>query len=211
MLKNAFKVTAVSLFSSLLLASGVSAAVRCETQYGGKEVCVKTGQLQINKEVFDPQNKKFVDNLGLNDHRFAPGEEITFKLQIKNTGDNTLSKVTVSDILPSLVELSSGELSFELKDLTVGKTEEREFKAKVVAADKFPNDKNLVCVVNLAEAKSDSEKDRDTAQVCLEKKAGVPAKALPPTGPENSLMMLSAALIFLISGLYFVSKSRVLS
>lgn len=185
------------------------AAVRCETQYGGGQVCVTTGALQINKEVFDPRNNKFVDNLGINDHRFSPGEEVTFRLKIKNVGDATFGKVTVSDTLPSMLELSSGAKDFELSDLTPGETEEREFKAKAVSSDKFPNDKNLVCVVNAAEVTRGDQRDKDTAQLCLEKKVEALApKALPPTGPEVGILALvSTALAG--AGLYLLKfKAR---
>ncbi|MBI3289944.1 hypothetical protein HYZ78_00940 [Candidatus Microgenomates bacterium] len=191
--------------ASLFAATSADAAVRCETQYGGGRVCVTTGNLQINKEVFDPKENKFVDNLGINDHRFAPGDEVTFRLKIKNVGDATLITVNVSDVLPSMLELSSGVKDFELTDLTVGKTEEREFKAKVVGSDKFPSDKNLVCVVNTAEAKSGDQSDKDTAQLCLEKKVAAPApKALPPTGPEGVVIALITSVIAAGSGLYLL-------
>lgn len=203
-----YKLRVASAVSGLLLAgfaaTPVSAAVRCETQYGGGQICVTTGNLQINKEVFDPRNNKFVDNLGINDHRFSPGEEVTFRLKIKNVGDANFSKVSVTDALPSMLELTSGLKDFELSDLTPGETEEREFKARAVSSDKFPSDKNLVCVVNAAEANADSQHDKDTAQLCLEKKVEAPVpKALPPTGPEvGVLALVSTALAG--AGLYLL-------
>ncbi len=198
-------VTAVSLVGALAFAATPAfAAVRCETQYGGGQICVTTGDLQINKEVFDPKNSKFVDNLGINDHRFAPGDEVTFKLRIKNVGDATFGKVNIADTLPSMLEVTSGSLNFDLDNLTPGKTEEREFKARVVALDKFPSDKNLVCVVNSAEAKSGDQSDRDTAQLCLEKKVSGAPKTLPSTGPEGAVIALITSVIAAGSGLYLL-------
>ncbi len=204
------------LFSSLVVVAGflvadpVFAAVRCEVQYGGQEVCVRTGQLQIDKEVFDPQNKKFVDNLGINDYRFSPGEEVTFKLKIKNVGDATFDLVNVMDTIPNMFE-SPGGLSFQLKDLKAGEEREKDIKAKVVASDKFPVDKSVLCVVNVGEAVSGDNKDRDTAQVCLERKVlgkGVP-QVLPPTGPENWLVILGGSLLSLITGVYLLKLSKI--
>ncbi len=199
--------------SLLLSPSPAYAAVRCETQYGGREVCVRTGQLQIDKEVFNPQENKFVDNLGINDRKFSPGEEIIFKLKIKNVGDATFDKVSVNDSLPSLLEIISGSTSFTITDLTPGETEEREIKAKVTASGNFPVDKTLVCVVNTAEATSGNEKDRDTAQVCLERKAVGPAPAakpteLPPTGPEDWLPLLALSLLTGATGFYLVKFNK---
>lgn len=202
----------LSTLSLSLFLSPAYAAVRCETQYGGREVCVRTGQLQIDKEIFSSQENKFVDNLGLNDRKFAPGEEITFKLKIKNVGDATFDKVSVTDSLPSLLELVSGSTSFEISDLTAGETEEREIKAKVAASGNFPGDKTIVCVINTAEAVSGGEKDRDTSQVCLERKVVGPAPAakpaeLPPTGPEDWLPLLVLSLLTGSTGLYLISKA----
>jgi hypothetical protein len=93
------KLSPVFLFAIFLfLANKITfAAVRCETQYGGGETCVRTGELQINKEVWDSDNNQFVDNLNLSSHRFAPGDEVIFKLKIKNVGDATFDTVHVKD------------------------------------------------------------------------------------------------------------------
>lgn len=208
-MRNYFRlpIAAVFIFSFLLTPKFSLAAVRCETQYGGGEVCVRTGQLQINKEVWSPSQKKFVDNLGITDYKFASEEEITFKLKIKNVGDETFDKVYVKDTLPDYLQLTSGDLSFEISDLTVGETEEREFKAKVVSAERFSNDKTVICVVNTVEAWVGDEKDKDTAQVCLEKKV-LGVRLLPPTGPEYWLGLLLASGIFGLLGIYLLKFSK---
>lgn len=199
--------TLAFLALSFFLTKPLLAAVRCETQYGGGEVCVKTGQLQINKKVFDPDSKQFVDNLGINTHKFTSGNEIIFRLEIKNIGDATFDKVGVSDILPSFMELTSGSLSFDLTDLTPGKTETREIKAKVVGDDKFPSDKNIICVVNTAEVSSGNERDKDTTQVCLEKKV-LAITTFPKVGPENSLFIIFGSLVFGVLGLSLLKFSK---
>lgn len=209
------KFAVASLLAGLSLSLSLTpsySAVRCETQYGGREVCVRTGQLQIDKEVFNPQESKFVDNLGINNHKFTPGEEITFKLKVKNVGDATFDKVSVTDTLPSLLELTSGSTSFEISDLTPGETEEREIKTKVAASGNFPGDKTIVCVINTAEVISGSEKDRDTTQVCLERKVVGPAPGappvIPPTGPEDWLPLFVLSLLTSATGLYLIKLNR---
>ena len=185
------------------------AAVRCEAQYGGGEVCVKTGQLQIDKEVFDPEAKKFVDNLGISSHKFVPGEELLFKLKVKNVGDATFDKVQVSDTLPGHLELVSGNTSFEITGLTSGKTEEREIKSRVVKADKFPDGKSIICEVNVAEVVSGGERDKDTSQVCLQAKVlgvSVP-KVLPKAGSENWIIAFGSILALTI-GSYLVRLKK---
>lgn len=196
----------ISVLALLFVARPALAAIRCETYYEG-EVCVRTGELQIDKEVWDIEDGLFVDNMGLTDYKFAPGEEITFKLKIKNVGDETFNKVYVKDTLPDYLKLISGDLEFEIDDLSPGETEEREFKARVVSADKFPNDKTIICVVNTAETWSGDESDKDTAQVCLEKKV-LGVEILPPTGPENWLIFLSFIILSGLFGIYLIRFKR---
>lgn len=192
---------AILISGLFLLAKETFAAVRCESQYGGGEVCVRTGKLQIDKEVKNPTDGLFIDNLGLTSYKFASGEEITFRLEIKNVGDATFSKVNVKDSLPEYLEKLSGDLEFEISDLTVDETEAREIKAKVTG---LPNDKTIVCVVNTAEAWSGDEHDKDTAQVCLEKKV---LAAVPVTGPSSWLLLIS--LIAGLIGLSLIKFSKI--
>lgn len=203
----------LSIISIIFLAVGLFvlkpsfAAVRCEVQYGGQQVCVRIGALQVNKEIFDPKNNKFADNLvGTNDHKFGPGEEVRFRVTVKNTGDAKLETVNVMDTLPKLLTTGDGNPFFQLKDLEPGKSEQREIKVKVVASDKFPADKTFLCVVNAVEAVSGDQKDRDTAELCLERK--VFPKELPPTGPEHWLLAGVASLFSLTSGIYLVRLSK---
>lgn len=187
-----FFATLVLLFALTLVIKPIWAAVRCETYYG-EEVCVRTGELQIDKEVWDVEDGLFVDNMGLTDYKFAPGEVIIFKLKIKNVGDEKFDKVYVKDTLPEYLELVSGELSFEINDLEVDETEEREIKARVVSADKFPDD-TTICDKNTAEVWSGDERDKDTAQICMEEKV-LGVKVMPPTGPGNWFFILPFSLL----------------
>ncbi len=192
---------------NIMLARPSLASVRCETQYGGGQVCIKTGELQINKKVWDPQSKTFVDNLGITSYKFTAKEEITFQIEVKNVGDKTFDKVNIQDTLPNYLELSSGELSFEIDNLEPGETETREIKAKVVSINQLPNDKTLICNVNNVEGWANDEKDKDTAQICIEKRV-LGITNLPPTGPKGWLI---ASLLSLLSGtlaIYFLKDSQ---
>ena len=160
------------------------ASVRCERQYGGGEICVKTGNIQVDKEVLNPADGKFADNLSIASEKFTPSQEITFKIKVKNVGDAEFAKVEVTDSLPSTLELLSGETSYEIKNLKVGEVSEKTLKAKVVSEDKLPKDKSVICDLNAAEAKADSEKDRDTSQFCIEKRV-LGVTTLPQAGPEG--------------------------
>ena len=190
-------VLSILLILITITAQPIFASVRCETQYGGGQVCVKTGELQINKKVWDSQNQTFVDNLGITSHKFTGGEEVIFQIEIKNVGDETFDKVDVQDTLPNYLELSSGKLFFTIENLEPGESETREIRAKVVSADKLPNDKTLICDVNTAEGWTDDKKDKDTTQICIEKRI-LGVTQLPPTGPKDWLII---SLLLLTSGL----------
>lgn len=187
-----FIATTLAVGAIALTAAPSFGAVSCVTQYGGQygsgQVCVKTGELQINKEVFNPKLNKFVDNIPLtgNDHsNFAPGEEVTFRLTIKNSGDNTLNNVQVNDTLPGFLQKIDGqEYSFEIPTLAVGESVTKEIKARFVGVAQLARDKMVICDNNVATAQASDKFDRDTAQVCVEKKV---AKELPKAGAEDTL------------------------
>ncbi|MBU1126851.1 hypothetical protein KKF11_00695 [Patescibacteria group bacterium] len=205
------KIKLVSLFifflTYMLLAKQSLAAVRCESQYGGGEVCVRTGELQIDKKVWNPEYEKWFDNLGVGDYRFAPGEIVRFKLIIKNVGDETFGIVDVRDYLPAYLKHHSGDIEFKIEHLTAGETEEREFETKVVSSADLPNDKSLICVVNSAEAWSGDEKDKDTAQACLEKKV-LGVTTLPATGVKVGTLLFLTSLITGFAGFKFLNKAK---
>lgn len=219
---NPHRITLASLLFGFLLffANPVSASVRCEIPYGGRQVCVTTGQLQVNKQVFcdkllvgnsDKQVCKdspdgFIDNMGENFHRYSPNEEIRFRISVKNVGDANFSKVTVTDIPAGdfLVPVT-GSLTFDLSDLKPGETRSQEIKMRVLDTNRLPQN-NTVCVVNAAEASAEGNTDRDTSQVCLERKVlgiekGGQITMLPSTGVEDLLLGLGS-----ISGLLAGAK-----
>ena len=193
----------VLVLGLFLLTTPTFASVRCETQYGGKEVCVTTGALQVNKEVFDPQSKKYVDNLGINDYKFSPSELLSFRISVKNVGDATLNKVTVSDTPQAgFLELATGSLNFEITDLKPGESKSQEIKLRVADESKMPQN-NTICIVNAAEASASDSRDRDTAQLCLERKVlAVSVKELPKAGPEGWFLSLFGS----VSGLAIGSR-----
>ncbi|MBI4028912.1 MAG: DUF11 domain-containing protein [Candidatus Blackburnbacteria bacterium] len=189
-------VAAISAATTLTLSANPALAdVSCVAQYGAPygQVCVSVGKLQVNKEVFNPNPKvnKFVDNITLDEttkYNFSPREDVKFRITIKNVGDNTLNNIQVTDTLPSFLEQIAGEpYSFQIDTLKVGDSLQKEVKARVVDVSRLPSDKTVVCEVNTVVAQSGNEVDRDTAQVCAERKA---AKELPKAGAEYAIAIL---------------------
>jgi uncharacterized repeat protein (TIGR01451 family) len=203
-MEKLIRLISIILFVLVLVFMAKPAHATCDEQYGG--VC-KELELQIDKVVWDPANGNFKDNLGINDYKFGPDEEITFKLKIKNTGDETFDEVHVKDYLPDYLLQLSGDFDFIIYDLDPDEEVEREIKIKVVSADNFPADNALICVVNTAETWNNSENDKDTSQVCLEKKV-LGVTELPPTGPENWFIFLGLSITSALIGLFFLNKAK---
>lgn len=171
-------------------------AVRCETFYGGQR-CVPVGQLQVNKKVFDPTTKTFLDNLLPSGHRFVSGEEVTFTIDIKNVSEVTVNSITFTDTLPSFLTWSGGDpLTSAIGSLAPGQTINKTIRAKVTAA-------TGTCAVNKATASSPDSTDTDTAQVC----AALPPE-VPAAGPANWALVLSAP-VWLGSIGWYLRKIRV--
>lgn len=195
------------------------AAVRCETQYGGGEICVTTGQLQINKQICvtdkgddgkykkcDIKGDSFKDNLFM-DHAFTTSDFITFKLMITNVGDNTLHNVNVTDILPDFLFFTGNTPeSFHFDTLNPGVTETEYIEVRVVSESdlKVKSD----CDVNTAEATSDgNQHDKDTAKLCVIKQV-LGVKQLPKTGPSDTFLILSLSTLAGLAGIVLVKFSK---
>lgn len=205
----------LALLAPLFMVTPAYAEVRCETQYGGGQVCVSTGNLQVNKRVCDPgqgscdpNDAKFtsrlVDNLGSDSHNFKVGEEAVFQIDVKNAGDATFGDVSVSDTLPAQLDLSSGNLSYDIPNLAPGQTNSRIIRAKV--NNNFPSGQSKICVINTVDVNSQGQHDRDTSQVCLSR---APVTSLPKAGPEDWWMLPSLALLSSSTGFYLLKKNRI--
>jgi uncharacterized repeat protein (TIGR01451 family) len=191
------------------LAKPLLASVRCETQYEG-EVCWEM-LLELDKRVWDPEDGEFKDNLvNTDDYKFSPGEEITYQLTIKNTGEKMIDKINVKDYLPSYLRYVSGDHEFEIYNLDAGQSVVKEFKAAVVNNEYLP-DQEVICDANTsnwAKAWSDDDYDDDTAQICIKKKVlGVKViEELPPTGPQTGILLLGFSLLSGLTGLSLIKK-----
>ena len=200
-------VLVAALLAPVLFTAPAFAAVRCETQYGGAQVCIKTGALRVNKQVKVVTGKtehEWRDYLGMSSGvRFRPGEEATFRIQVKNVGDVKFDKVTVTDTLPAFLGLSSGNLTSDLTNLDPGQTQEVFVSGKVISADRLA--KAIDCAVNTAEARGkdtsgQDANDKDSVEVCYEKAVGQPT-ALPKAGFGDFALWVFASLLAGTSGL----------
>lgn len=181
--------------------------------YGPYEGIPPEGQILVDKKIKDPSKKGdvFVDNLGANDYHFSPGEDVSFKITVKNTGNTTFADVEVKDLLPQYVDyvLGSGDVNKDIRDITTtyenldsDESKEFEIQGRIVASNEISNDQGLYCVLNKAEVIANGQTDSDTAQLCIEKKVlGVQ----PPAG-ANILPLGASFLGISVLGLALKKK-----
>lgn len=205
------KKSVIALCVSLLLFinAGLANAAgqsNCHTIYGGGEVCSNRIKFSIDKKVLVPNKPgSFVDNLGTNDVKFQPGQQVTFKISVTNTGDRKIDRLDVQDTLPSYITFVSGVgtydkntnmLSYTISNLEKGATNEQTFVGVIAGADKLPQNQSTVCLTNHAQATDNNGIiAKDSAGLCVEKGVierkptpqvyeSVPVKKIPETGPE---------------------------
>lgn len=194
------------LSSSASFASYGSEA--CQPIYGGGQTCVTTAKFILDKKVLHPTQKTkgntefFVDNLSINDPKYQPTQNVKFQLIATNTGNETISELTLTDILPDFVDFVSGPGTYDSKtriitlsipNLNPDESRKYTIETKARANETLPQGQGIVCVVNQASLISGNDESRDNSQFCIEKKTtkgGLPVlsapglKQTPATGPE---------------------------
>src|SRR3989344_1075302 len=130
----------------LLSVSVASANYGC-APYGGE--CPTASQIVVDKLIRDPRSKgeTYVDNLLLSDYKFSPGEDIIFKIVVKNTGNTTVNNVTAYDVVPGVTNymLLSGESRNTIREVnksfgSLSPDESREWfiRVRVKGANEIP-------------------------------------------------------------------------
>ena len=223
-----FKIISLISISALLLflsVGNVFADVSCQPIYGGGQTCVTTGNISVSKKVQNPQTGQFVSNLTVNDPQFGPGDTITFKIFLTNTGGSTISQTKVVDTLPSFVSFMSGpgnfdpntkNLTFTVDNLNAGETRDvATIQAQVIDAKGLPD--GVTCEPNSASATTNTGQiSQATSVFCIQKtvttKGGLPVfppsqvTTTPPTGPE--LIPLISLLPGGLAGFFLRKKSN---
>ncbi len=199
-------VFALATFAIMTFAQGALADTGCQPVYGGGQTCIQIGNILIHKTVQNPQTGAFVNNLNINDPKFAPASSVTFNITVTNTGSSTINKTTVKDTLPQFINFVSGPgnfdsntkvLTFDAGNLTAGESRTFTIVVKVTDEGQLPSNQGITCVVNQALVTSENgQQSSDNSQFCIQKpvmgetKGGLkvfPAPVVtttPPTGPE---------------------------
>lgn len=224
------KFVSILLISGLLLLIPVGKAfadVSCQPVYGGGQTCVTTGNILVHKTVQNPATGQFVDNLGINDPKFSPGQTITFNIALTNTGASTILQTKVIDTLPPTVIFTAGPgnfdqnsktLTFIVDNLTANETRNFTLQGRIIDANQLQQD--ITCdpdkTTNIIIATTNTgQTSTDFTKFCIQKgattKGGLPVfppstpTATPSTGPE--LIPLIGLLPAGLSGWFLRRKS----
>ena len=215
------------LFLSLLLLVALSvsapkAFADCQALYGGGETCTSY-TFTLQKFVQVPGQSNFVNNLSINDPRYALSQIVNFELVVTNTGNSTISSINLVDTFPQYVSFVSGPgtfnnsnntLTFVVNNLNAGQSQTFNLSGKI-ANSGVPQ--GITCVVNQA-AGTDNNGDTNTAssQLCITNVTNptptpvilpvAKIKTTPPTGPE--MLPLMALIPGALGGIFLRKKSK---
>jgi uncharacterized repeat protein (TIGR01451 family) len=159
--------------------------------------------IQTKGGVVDTQ---YVDNLTPSDPRFSPGQEVMFKLKVKNTSGVTLNNVTVKDYVPAYIDPVEGPgtydstsrvIAWDAGSFAPGEEKTYFIKMRLLSQDKMPANKGLFCLTNKGQVYNGYASDDDSAQFCVEKMVVATTKGglvttTPKSGPEAGILLLGA-------------------
>ncbi len=174
----------------------------------------------IDKTVAIPNNTNtnsasYVDNLSPSDPRFHAGNDVWFKIRVKNTSDRTLTAVTVKDFVPTYIlplegpgtwDLDNRVISWNAGDFSIDEEKTYYVKMRVYDLSMLPSDKGLFCITNTVEARNNVAYDDDSSQICIEKTVSGVTK-VPSAGPGMGLGLIALEMFGLGTGIYFKKKS----
>jgi len=195
------------LVTLLFLSQASFAQVVCQPIYGGGQTCITVGPITVDKKVNNPGNaSQFVDNLGPNDPKFTPDQQIIFSISVTNTGSATILQTSVRDVLPPQVifqssnpaatfDQNSRTVTFIMDNLLPGETRTVSIQGKIVDASKLAHEITCDPVNQVTAITNGGQESRDIARFCVQKpqavtKGGLPVMpppkvfVTPPTGPE---------------------------
>ncbi len=171
--------------------------------------------LSIDKMVSNPaiaNTIEYVDNISPSDVKYQANATAIARIKVKNTSNQIVPAVTVTDEIPSYISYFAGPgvlsadgriLTISLGDLQAGEERYMYVTYKTARAEDMPYDKSLICVINKVTVQgSICNRDEDSAQMCIEKsvtKGGVKSayteqlqavKVAPKAGPEMGIALL---------------------
>jgi len=210
----------------LLLAINIANAKECHTVYGGGEVC-ETGDITLDKKVFNPEANEYWDNIAASSYTFSPDQEVQFSLHIKNISDIKINSVRLDDDFARLFdymiyvgsdngdyrgEATENQIKFEFDDLEVDEAVTVYFTARFKAEGELPL--GTTCITNFAKVYSyeDETSDTDYASFCVKTdETKIITEETPDTGFDLSTILAIEAVALAGLGVFALGKSKRIS
>ncbi|MDH7476307.1 MAG: hypothetical protein QHH09_02440 [Microgenomates group bacterium] len=208
----------------LLIAGYLSSANSVIAQYGAYEGGTPSQDILVDKLVGKITSFTkggvaqivYVDNLSAGDKRFSPGQDIMFKIKVKNISSKKINNVIVDDFVPSYVTPIEGpgsfdeatrRISFNAGDFDPDQTKEFTIKMRALPLSDLPADQSIFCPTNKVRATGETSADEDTSQFCIEKFVAAGVSTVPSAGPEFGIILLSGEVLALGTGIYLRKSS----
>ena len=166
----------------------------CQPIYGGGTTCAQTGKVTVNKVVKDPSKNEFVDNLESN-NPYKPEQEVTFQIEAKNTSSESVSKLTVKDVLPQFVSFvsapngkydqKSNSITFAIDKINPNEAKVFTVKGKIAKKENLPANQSSVCLINQAFVSVSTISSQDHSTFCIKIREIAPSSTTPTTKPTE--------------------------
>lgn len=214
-----------ALFFTSFMPSKVLA--ECTQVYGGSQSCTSSNEFSVEKTVQTPvKGGSYVNNLSINDAKYSPTSVVSFKITVKNTGNQVIPTLNISDTFPQFLSFVSGpgnfdtntkKLTFTVTNLQPGQTQIYDVTGKVAESNLMPSDQGVICLINQASATDNNgATNTSSSQFCVQKsvlgsseplvyttKGGI--TTTPATGPE--MLPLISLIPGALGGFYLRKKS----
>ncbi len=211
MKKLLYTILLTGIFAGAFIASSASPAFAdCQEIYGGTQTCTTSYTFTVEKLVQVPGKGggNFVNNLSINDAKYAPGQDVNFEILVTNTSSQTISSLTVTDAFPQYVTYVSGPgtynanantLTFTLQDLGAGETRTYNVTGQIAGSSSLPSDQGTICLINKATGTDNNgTQNSSSSQFCVEQSVlgtstpqvySTTVTTTPATGPEMLPLM----------------------
>lgn len=170
------------LLSSLFVLTGLifspiaAAQNGCTPLFNGGQTCIQHADFSINKTIKEPGTNAYRENLTATSNYFAPDQILNFRITVKNTSNNTIENVTVTDTLPGYTSYISGDGKFDfntklftamIAKLDKGQSKNIAFNVKVLPMQQIPGSPTPLCITNQATAAQGNRFSADNATFCI--------------------------------------------
>lgn len=172
--------------------------------------------LFLEKKVLNPQTNTFENDLEAKEFLFLPDKDVVFRVEVKNTTQNTLSNLTLTDKLPSQVQFlstsagtydsASHSIILNIENFAINDSRVLEIRTRVKANDQIAAN---ICPSNFVEAKASGLMEQRTSSFCISKQVLGVVQELPKTGPAANVLVALGSLFSLGLSGYLFKKSKI--